>query len=261
MTGAGEAVVRTVLDTSGGAGGGEGRGAGGGEGRGAGPGGLVRRSVELPAGSRFEGMAGPGGELWFMIAGSGRLAFGAGPAARVGPDVRYEPAEQLGPEVQAEPDTGVWLPPGTSYHLRGDGPDVLRLDSVCLPSGAAPGFGAGRARLSRLRDCPAEVAGDRRFRVLFGPGHGCDAATQFVGEIPPGRAPEHSHPYDEVVLILAGEGVLHAGPASRLLGPDSCAHLPPGRPHCLENTGRATLRVLGVFHPGGSPAAKRTGPS
>jgi oxalate decarboxylase/phosphoglucose isomerase-like protein (cupin superfamily) len=32
--------------------------------------------------------------------------------------------------------------------------------------------------------------------------------------------------------------------------------LPRGLPHCLENTGRDTLVVLGVFHPGGSPAAK-----
>jgi quercetin dioxygenase-like cupin family protein len=109
-----------------------------------------------------------------------------------------------------------------------------------------------------LRDCAVQVTGDRRFRVLFGPGSGCDAATQFVGEIPPGRAPEHSHPYDEVVLVLEGTGVLHAGPASQPLTPGSCVHLPPGQAHCLENTGAGTLRVLGVFHPGGSPAAKQS---
>jgi quercetin dioxygenase-like cupin family protein len=105
-----------------------------------------------------------------------------------------------------------------------------------------------------------EVTGDRRFRVLFGPGNGCSAATQFVGEIPPGRAPEHSHPYDEVVLVLEGDGVLHAGAGDRPLAPGSCVHLPPGEPHCLENTGRAPLRVLGVFHPGGSPASKQQAP-
>ena len=33
-------------------------------------------------------------------------------------------------------------------------------------------------------------------------------------------------------------------------------HLPPGLVHCLENTGSATMRVLGVFHPADSPAAK-----
>jgi mannose-6-phosphate isomerase-like protein (cupin superfamily) len=93
--------------------------------------------------------------------------------------------------------------------------------------------------------------------VLFAPGQGCAAATQFVGEIPPGRAPFHSHTYDEVVLVLAGEGVLHMGDEDRPLAPGSCLHLAPGTPHCLENTGQSTLRVLGVFHPGGSPAAKK----
>jgi mannose-6-phosphate isomerase-like protein (cupin superfamily) len=224
------AAVTTVLDT------------------GAGRDGLVRRLVEVPAGSRFEGAAGPGGELWFVIAGLGQLSAGAGPPRPV------------------RRDTGVWLPPGGGYGVSADGPDPLRLDSVSLPAGTgaagragAPGDAAG-PRLSELGDCPVEVTGDRRFRVLLGSGNGCSAATQFVGEIPPGRAPEHSHPYDEVVLVLEGEGVLHAGTGDRPLAPGSCVHLPPGEPHCLENTGRATLRVLGVFHPGGSPASKQQAP-
>jgi mannose-6-phosphate isomerase-like protein (cupin superfamily) len=226
MTGGG-AVVRTILDTSAGRDGRDG---------------LVRRLVELGAGSRFEGTAGPGGELWFVIAGTGGLEPGTGPA------------------IPVRCDTGVWLPPGARYRLSADGPGELTLDSVCLPAGAAGSDGdATQPRLSELRDCAEEVTGDRRFRVLHGPGNGCSAATQFVGEIPPGRAPDHSHPYDEVVLVLAGEGVLHAGPADHPLAPGSCVHLPPGRPHCLENTGRATLRVLGVFHPGGSPASKNAG--
>ncbi len=231
MTGAGGAVVRTVLDT------------------GAGGEGLVRRLVEVFPGSQFAGTAGPGGELWFMIAGTGRLTSGTGPAG------------QAGPARTVRPDTGLWMPPAARYRLEAGGPGAVRLDSVSLPAGAAGRDGdATQPQLSELRDCPAQVTGDRRFRVLFGPGNGCEAATQFVGEIPPGRAPEHSHPYDEMVLVLAGEGVLHAGPADHPLAPGSCVHLPPGRPHCLENTGRATLRVLGVFHPGGSPAAKENRP-
>ena len=221
------ARVHTVLDT------------------GAGPDGLVRRLVEVPAGSRFAGAAGPGGELWFVIAGAGRLSPGA-----------------AGPAVQVRRDTGLWLPPGAGYRVSADGPDPLTLDSVSLPAGAgAPGDDASGPLLSELADCPVEVTGDRRFRVLFGPGNGCGAATQFVGEIPPGRAPEHSHPYDEVVLVLGGEGVLHAGTGDRPLAPGSCVHLPPGEPHCLENTGRDTLRVLGVFHPGGNPASKQQAPT
>jgi quercetin dioxygenase-like cupin family protein len=77
-----------------------------------------------------------------------------------------------------------------------------------------------------------------------------------VGEIPPGRAPDHSHPYDEVVLILRGEGIAHIGGVAHALAAGTCAHLPPGLAHCLENTGPGTMRVLGVFHPADSPAAK-----
>jgi len=208
-------TVRTVLDTGGG---------------------LVRRSVEVPAGEQHSGTAGPGGELCYVVDGAG----------------------ELGPGGPVRPGTGVWLPPGTSYSLAA-GPEPLRLDSVALPApapGAEPA-GRGEPLLADLAEQQPEITGDREFRVLFAPGQGCEAATQFVGEIPPGRAPFHTHTYDEVVLILAGEGVLHMGDEDRPLAPGSCLHLAPGTPHCLENTGQATLRVLGVFHPGGSPAAKK----
>jgi quercetin dioxygenase-like cupin family protein len=199
--------------------------------------GLVRRLVSVAPGSRFEGTAGSGGELWFMIAGGGRLDTGGLQAATVGRD------------------TGVWVPPGSRYRLDAD--TGVLLDAVALPAAAPAEPGAGPPRLSELRECEVERTGDRRFRVLLGPGRGCEAATQFVGEIPPGRAPQHSHPYDEMVLVLQGEGVAHVRGGDRPLAPGTRLHLPPGRPHCLENTGTGTLVVLGVFHPGGSPAQKK----
>jgi|SRR5215831_9353285 len=202
--------------------------------------GLVRRLVSVAPRSRFEGTAGSGGELWFVIGGSGRLDTGGLHAAAV------------------SREAGVWIPPGSGYRL--DASEDLRLDAVALPGGRGAPEEPAVPRISELRDCEAERAGDRRFRVLLGPGRGCEAATQFVGEIPPGRAPEHSHPYDEMVLVLDGEGVAHVrGGADRALAPGSRLHLLPGRPHCLENTGPGPLVVLGVFHPGGSPAQKTPG--
>ena len=224
-----DVVVRTLVDTA--------------------PGrdGLVRRRVELPPGARHEAAAGPGGALWYVIDGAGVLASGDGPV---------RPLRR---------DTALWLPPGARCDLTADATGPVTLDSVTLPAepwaaraGQRDAGTAPRPRLSELGDCAVEITGDRRFRVLFGPGNGCTAATQFVGEIPPGRAPLHSHTYDEVVLVLDGEGVLHAGTAGHPIAPGSCLHLPPGQQHCLENTGQGTLRVLGVFHPGGSPAAKTT---
>jgi mannose-6-phosphate isomerase-like protein (cupin superfamily) len=216
-----DVVVRTLVDT-----------APGGDG-------LVRRRVEVPDGSAVEAAAGPGGELWYVIDGAGLLTCGDGTA---------EPILR---------DTALWLPPGARYLLTAAG-GMLTMDSVTLPTATGLPGDTGVPRLARLEDCAVEVTGDRRFRVLFGPGNGCEAATQFAGEIPPGRAPLHSHTYDEVVLVLAGEGVLHAGPVEHPIAAGTCIHLPPGQQHCLENTGQATLRVLGVFHPGGSPAAKTT---
>jgi quercetin dioxygenase-like cupin family protein len=224
--------------------------------------GLVRRLVTVAPGARLDGTAGSGGELWFVIAGCGHLDTGELRAAPLGGD------------------TGLWMPPGARYRLQADPRDAVLLDTVALPAPASPPPPAaphapaappaaasppapasppalaGPPRMSRVRDCEVEVTGDRRFRVLLGPGRGCAAATQFRGEIPPGRAPEHSHPYDEVVRVLEGEGVAHTRAADLPLAPGSCIHLPRGLPHCLENTGSATLVVLGVFHPGGSPAAK-----
>ncbi|MGH9062972.1 MAG: cupin domain-containing protein, partial [Acidimicrobiales bacterium] len=98
--------------------------------------------------------------------------------------------------------------------------------------------------------------GDRRFRVLLGPDLGCPAVTQFVGEIPPGRASAHTHTYDEVVHVLSGRGVVHLDDMDQPLAPGSSIYLPPHEPHCLENTGSELLTVLGAFYPPGSPASK-----
>jgi quercetin dioxygenase-like cupin family protein len=202
--------------------------------------GLVRRLVTVPPGCRFAGTAAAAGELWFVLDGAARLELDGA----------------TGPELSE--DRGLWLPPGAVYDLAAAGTGELRLDIVTLPL-AGLGERLSDPPLPLVRDlaaCEVETTGDREFRVLFGPGHGCSVATQFVGEIPPGRAPDHSHPYDEVVLILAGEGVAHIGGSQHALAPGTCLHLPPGLQHCLENTGPALLRVLGIFHPADSPAAK-----
>jgi mannose-6-phosphate isomerase-like protein (cupin superfamily) len=102
----------------------------------------------------------------------------------------------------------------------------------------------------------AEDAGiGREFRLLVGPDHGCRSVTQFVGYVPPGRAKMHNHPYDELAYIVEGQGALHwhegeSVPVAR----GSCIYFPRLVFHSLENTGDSTLRIMGVFHPAGSPA-------
>jgi quercetin dioxygenase-like cupin family protein len=104
--------------------------------------------------------------------------------------------------------------------------------------------------------CTLEAGANREFRYLVNQDVGCLDVTQSVGLIPPGRAPTHSHSYDEIVYIIDGEGILHLGGQERVIGPGSAMHLPPLAEHCLENTGKGSMRVLGVFHPSGDPASR-----
>jgi quercetin dioxygenase-like cupin family protein len=94
----------------------------------------------------------------------------------------------------------------------------------------------------------------RQFLLGVTPESGCASVTQFVGLVPPGRAPDHFHTYDEVIYVLDGEGTLFIGGEEAELRPGSCVHLPARLVHCLANTGETELRLLGVFRPAGSPA-------
>jgi quercetin dioxygenase-like cupin family protein len=109
----------------------------------------------------------------------------------------------------------------------------------------------------KLSDSDTLPAGnDREFRFVVQREPGSGNVTQFVGVIPPGRAPDHSHVYDEVVYVLEGEGSLHIGDESHPIGPGTCMYLPPQVVHALENGSDRPMRVLGVFHPSGDPASR-----
>ncbi len=153
-------------------------------------------------------------------------------------------------------DTGAYVADGEAWEVENPGPDELVIVAVRAP--AADGVAPGRRKVTvRYDDQPVLPAGsDREFRYLVNQDAGCLDVTQFVGVIPPGRAPDHSHTYDEVVYVVEGEGTLHVGERRTPIASGSCIHLPPFVMHCLENTGETPMRVLGVFHPSGDPASR-----
>ena len=134
-----------------------------------------------------------------------------------------------------EPDGPLnWLPPLT--------------ESLGGPSSQKP--------VVRLSERRSLTTGDRWYRVLVDHEIGSEQVTQFVGSIPPGRAPDHFHEYEEVLFILRGNGRMWAGETSTAIGPGSCINLPRRQVHCVENLGPGELRLLGVFYPAGSPAVR-----
>ena len=152
-----------------------------------------------------------------------------------------------------ETNTGIYLPPNTPLDLDGN----LTLVSVERRA-LSPPNGALRARRSTIEVVPldeqaAKTTADRWYRELIQ-----GEVTQFVGGIPPGRAPDHFHLYEEVLCILEGEGEMWAGASHTPIAKGSCIYLPRRQMHCVENRGTGELRLLGVFYPAGSPAVRYT---
>jgi mannose-6-phosphate isomerase-like protein (cupin superfamily) len=170
--------------------------------------------------------------------------------------------------VQAQ--TGIYLRPGQTLMVDNPGPDAVCFVSSQCPESASNGIvplssvelvfldqqGPETSSIVRLADQREMPTGDRWYRVLVDDGIGSEQVTQFVGSIPPGRAPDHFHEYEEVLFILRGTGRIWTGDVSTPIGPGSCVYLPHGQVHCVENTGDGELRLLGVFYPAGSPAVR-----
>lgn len=174
-------------------------------------------------------------EVLYVVAGHGTLRLDEG-------------------EHPLEPDTAAFIAPGEAYSVENPGAEELLVVSVTAPAGD-DGVGPNRKVTVRHADQPSLGAtADRQFRYLINQDAGCLEMTQFVGEIPPSRAPEHHHTYDEVVYVIEGEGVYHIGGDDIPMSQGTCIHLPPLVRHCLENTGSQKMRVLGVFHPSGDPS-------
>src|SRR5215211_2659719 len=167
-----------------------------------------------------------------------------------------------------EPGTGIYIPPGSVYQIENTEAAELEIVSVCCPEDDKVEVGAETftrepldtkpLRTVRESDQKSIPTGDRTFKLLINQETGASRVTQFIGVIPPGRAAMHHHTYEEAIYILEGEGRLRTEEGSVDFNAGASIYLPRGVSHCLENSGSANIRLLGVFHPSGSPAARYT---
>jgi mannose-6-phosphate isomerase-like protein (cupin superfamily) len=164
--------------------------------------------------------------------------------------------------------TAVFIPPLSIYQIEctGGQDGGLEIVSVCCPeddraeliTDARPRETAGAKPLRTVHESNQKVipTGDRTFRLLVSQEMGASRVTQFIGVIPPGRAPMHHHTYEEAIYILEGQGLLWTDKGCVGFEAGASIYLPRGVSHSLENTGAENIRLLGVFHPSGSPAAR-----
>lgn len=198
---------------------------------------LVQNVLTFPTGASSQRRNEDRDEVAYVVSGTGSLILD-------------------GNTHQLHPDLGIYLRAGEGYTVVNTGSDDLVLVSVTAPPPDEDLDESTRKVTVDTADQPVIPAGkDREFKFVVDPDSGCREVSQFIGWIPPGRAPTHYHLYDEVMYILDGEGVLHLeGNPDVPISTGTCIHLPPPVEHCVENTGDRPLRVLGVFHPAGSAA-------
>jgi mannose-6-phosphate isomerase-like protein (cupin superfamily) len=198
---------------------------------------LEQRVIRFAPGRSHDRTPGGREEVLFVVAGRGELELEGGRHA-------------------LEPDTGVFIAPGETFAVENPGPGELLVVSVVASADNGEPL-AERKVTVRFHDRPElPASSERTFRYLVNEDAGCTNMTQFMGIVQPGKAPPHSHSYDEVGYIVEGEGIAHVGGGSAPLRPGSCFHLPPDEVHCIENSGDTVMRILGVFHPSGSPASR-----
>jgi mannose-6-phosphate isomerase-like protein (cupin superfamily) len=155
-----------------------------------------------------------------------------------------------------ERESGVFIAPGESYVIDNPGGEDIVVVSVVAPEDRGVASGSRRVIVRFSEQPELEASSERTFRYLVNEDAGCFDVTQFMGTVEPSKAPFHSHAYDEVGYVVEGEGFAHVEGVRIPLRAGSCFHLAPEQVHCIENTGDGPMRILGVFHPAGSPASR-----
>jgi mannose-6-phosphate isomerase-like protein (cupin superfamily) len=82
---------------------------------------------------------------------------------------------------------------------------------------------------------------------LVGADHGDLGISVILLDAAPGKGPRlHTHPYDEVLIVLEGEANAFAGDEERQVGPGDVVIVPAGEPHGFLNTGQTQLRQIDI---------------
>ena len=99
---------------------------------------------------------------------------------------------------------------------------------------------------------PDDYRPESRWAVLVDPGgtseKHVDDITLIVEVIAPGdRIPLHTHPMNEVIVILEGGPEVTLGDETREVGPGTVVFIPAGTPHSTRNATTAPVRVHAMF--------------
>jgi quercetin dioxygenase-like cupin family protein len=82
-------------------------------------------------------------------------------------------------------------------------------------------------------------------REVITAGDGAPNFCMRVFEVEAGSStPDHAHPWEHEVFVLAGKGVVRGEQGESAIGPGSVVFIAPNEQHCFVNTGEQLLRFI-----------------
>ena len=158
--------------------------------------------------------------------------------------------------------TGVYIKPAEAFrmHVAGDpmrlfvwnGPGAEQLQFL---TGMPENFDAGHPhRVAEIDPAQRQTMAERYYQLLINQDHGSDVMTQFIGNIPLSKAEPHRHLYEEVLVVLNGDGMVWTESVKTPIGPGDVLFLPRKQVHSVECVSPGGLDLVGVIYPGNNPS-------
>jgi quercetin dioxygenase-like cupin family protein len=122
--------------------------------------------------------------------------------------------------------------------------------------GAMPeNFNAGHPnRVAEIDPAQRQTMAERYYQLLINREHGSEVMTQFIGNIPQSKAEPHRHLYEEVLVVLNGDGMVWTENLKTAIGPGDVLFLPRKQIHSVQCVSPGGLDLVGVIYPGNNPA-------
>ena len=103
-----------------------------------------------------------------------------------------------------------------------------------------------------------DVTSGDYFAELEGRYYGWDNATVQITDVGPGYGPPmHTHPVEEIFVLVEGEGAFVVGTETIAVKAPCIVRVPPNTPHCPVSLGSGRMKMVDFFpsnQPGGAPS-------
>jgi quercetin dioxygenase-like cupin family protein len=116
-------------------------------------------------------------------------------------------------------------------------------------------FNAGHPnRVAEIDPAQRQTMAERYYQLLINREHGSEVMTQFIGNIPQSKAEPHRHLYEEVLVVLNGDGMVWTENLKTAIGPGDVLFLPRKQIHSVQCISPGGLDLVGVIYPGNNPS-------